>query len=855
MSSLRHVRPVSVMSLLLLATTITTTSALPVRRQANDPSADSSVQTVSDYMEIALQTFLAGQQGISNFHALSGGWKPIDFAGTGSSLTTEMSANSAFYMADQLFVPTPISYSQMMIDFIQQINIDMNLNSSTSGVNKPDVKAAAVASSAACFAGMQKAVSEVSKAYSDFQGGALKNTNDPEFLQFAAQDSVYQQASAECQSASNAYQAKLSAAVGKDFYIFSGALNTISQILTPTEAVAGITMDVSDETAAPGKNSGKVKPYYSFPTLNGTLSSWQSPDKSGLAPSFTWNSSTVSGSTTNTSSSGGAGVSFIWEDVSGSGSGGTTDTKSATNTTAVGMDISFGQISMFGVEYGLWNSPEVASALQKPSDAVAQKGAQAFKDYYGTADKPGPLASWKDQALVVYQPSFSVQFSTSEEAADFHQSAGSASACILFICIGGHGSSSTNTTSYQQGSKVVTFKDTSNQAYLVGFTETTYYPNQGVQDANNWNVTTNTSQDTDSSSSTGNSTANTDSSEGDETSNGDESSATAEDGTSDATPADETSVSTPGDDTSDTTPADDSSTEDEESGITSGDDSTSDSSSTPSPGDTPGDEASTATDGDTAANEDDEESTPATDDGTTSADDDSASGNEDDSDSTSTDDNTESDSPTGEEESTSPDDETSATEGEGTTSDESSNPSTDDETSSTDSTSDDSTSTPTGDEDENTDSPTDGETPESETSPGSGEGESTGSPSADEDTPTTDTESTSRPITPAATSSARPTNTTSTSRSGKPTTSAAPTKTASPGKSSTAAVTTKTPSPSKPGTTASLPSSTKPGTSTKTPTSKPPPKIQSVPQVNKPSPKGKPSVKKPRMVRVRAGSL
>ncbi|KAF5380207.1 hypothetical protein D9757_008232 [Collybiopsis confluens] len=531
-SCIQTPRSASTTCFLLLATAIAGTSAHPFRRQVQD-------LTVTNYMETALQTFLS-LHGVNNFHAEYPAWLPIDFAGSGSSSSSEMAMNGAFFGADQIFVPDPISYSQLMIDFIQQLNIDMNLNSTTSGINKPDVKQAAEASQTACYVGMTDALADVTKAYTDSQG-------DSGFRLPAGDCRI-------CQSASNTYQAKLSEAVGKDFYIFSGALNAVAQITTQTTVIPGITMEVS-----------------TFPTLNGTLTSWQSPENAGIAPKFHWGGSSVTGSTTNTSSSGGGGVSFIWEDFSGSGSGGTTNTKSTTNTTAQGIDISFGQIGMFAVEYGLWNSPDVASALQSPSDAVAQKSAQAFKDYYGTAEKPGPLASWKDQALVVFQPSFSTQFATSQEAAEFHETSGSAGACFLFICVEAHGSSSTNTTSYVKGSQVVTFNDTSNQAYLVGFAESTYYENQGVQNVQNWNFTLNEPQDTDSSTTTPTNANSTGTTGDDNTSSTGEGDSTTTDGQSSSEGDDGASSGendTTGDDSSSS--EGDGETSGEESTITSG---------------------------------------------------------------------------------------------------------------------------------------------------------------------------------------------------------------------------------------------------------------------------------------------
>ncbi|KAJ4494407.1 hypothetical protein C8R41DRAFT_763367 [Lentinula lateritia] len=614
-SNVTHRRCNTVMDILLILTlTATTTSALPLRFRRDSDSSSKSVGTVQNYMQTALQTYLAAQNGVSNFHAISDGWKPIDFAGTGTSLNGDEAANSIFYIADQIQgATTTISYSGMAISFIQDVNVAMSLN--TSGASNPEVTKAMQASSKACYAGMAATTTTVSKEYAEQHSGQAPNITSPEFLQFAAQDPEYTQASAICQSATNTYQSALSRAVGDDFYIFSGALNNIEQLTASVTFIDGLNMEVSSETAVAGKGAGKYKPYYAIPTLNGTMSAWQSNSNGfSSSPAFTWSSSSSTGSSTNTTTSGGGGIGFIWEDFSGSGAGSSSSSKTTSNVSSVGMSVSFGQISMFGVEYGLWNTPEVAEALQNPPDAITKKGAPVFQKYYGSASKPGPLASWKDQALVVYQPSFSVEFSSADEASSFHQSAASAGVCILFICIGGSGSSSTSTMNYTTGSKFVTYNDTTNQAYLVGFTQTNFFPNQGPQDDSNWpslmgNNTdaTSATSDTDSSSnSSGNSTTSDGNSTGDSSSNTDSSSTSTGDSTSDA---DSTSSTDSSSSSTDASSVDNASTT-KNNGTSSDSSSSADASSTTSTSDSPssaigskGDSASsTSTSGSASAN-------------------------------------------------------------------------------------------------------------------------------------------------------------------------------------------------------------------------------------------------------------
>ncbi|KAJ4488828.1 hypothetical protein C8J55DRAFT_422847 [Lentinula edodes] len=614
-----HRRCNTVMNILLLLTlTATTTSALPLRFRRDSDSSSKSVGTVQNYMQTALQTYLAAQNGVANFHAISDGWKPIDFAGTGTSLNGDEAANSIFYIADQIQgATTTISYSGMVISFIQDVNVAMSLN--TSGASNPEVTKAMQASSKACYAGMAATTTTVSKEYAEQHSGQAPNITSPEFLQFAAQDPEYTQASAICQSATNTYQSALSRAVGDDFYIFSGALNNIEQLTASVTLIDGLNMEVSSETAVAGKGAGKYKPYYAIPTLNGTMSAWQSNSNGfSSSPAFTWSSSSSTGSSTNTTTSGGGGIGFIWEDFSGSGAGSSSSSKTTSNVSSVGMSVSFGQISMFGVEYGLWNTPEVAEALQNPPDAITKKGAPVFQKYYGSASKPGPLASWKDQALVVYQPSFSVEFSSADEASSFHQSAASAGVCILFICIGGSGSSSTSTMNYSTGSKFVTYNDTTNQAYLVGFTQTNFFPNQGPQDDSNWpsligNNTdaTSATSDTDSSStssgnstttdgnSTGDSSSDTDSpstSTGDSTSDTDSTSSTDSSSSStDASSVDNASTTKNNGTSSDSSSPADSSSSSDASSTTSTTDSPSDSPSSSSATGSKGDSTSSAT--------------------------------------------------------------------------------------------------------------------------------------------------------------------------------------------------------------------------------------------------------------------
>ncbi|KAJ3759178.1 hypothetical protein F5878DRAFT_392854 [Lentinula raphanica] len=599
--------------LLPLISMITTTTALPIRFRRDTAPPSSSVDTVANYMQTALQTYLAGQNGVTNFHAIADGWKTIDFAGKGTSLTGDEAANSIFYIADQIQgATTTISYSGMMVSFMEDVNVAMSLN--MNGVNSPAVTKAQQASSKACFSGMAAATTKASKEYAEQNSGRAPNVTSPEFLQFAAQDPDYTQPAAVCQSTTNTYQAALSHAVGDDFYIFSGAMNNINQLTQSLTLIEGLNMEVSSATTSAGLGKGKYKPYYSFPTLNGTMSAWQSTDDgSSSSPAFTWSSTSSSGSTTNTTSSSGAGVGFFWEDLSGSGAGSSSSSKSTSNVTSVGMSVSFGQISMFGVDFGLWDAIEVAESLQNPPDEITKKGVPAFQKYYGSASKPGPLASWKDQALIVYQPSFSVEFSSADEASEFHKTAATAGFCIFIICVGGSGSSSSSTMNYSTGSRFVTYNDTTNQAYLVGFTQTNFFVNQGPQDDSNWsllagNNTDTASSSTDSSSvSTNNSTTDAGSSSSD--SGTDTDSASTGDSSSDTGSVSSTNDTTSAPDSSSpppSSPSKNNGTSSNDSSST--DSSTSDSSSTSAPdgtsanSDSPSDDpsSSSASDGTSA---------------------------------------------------------------------------------------------------------------------------------------------------------------------------------------------------------------------------------------------------------------
>lgn len=153
-----------------------------------------------------------------------------------------------------------------------------------------------------------------------------------------------------------------------------------------------------------GPVEGSFVAFYDIPTLNTTLTAWQSG--TGLAP-FIFSSSTFNTSSGSSTKFGGAHLGITYEVFMGTANAEHSEAQSSADMNALSFDLSFQGLALLDVEQGLWfDDYRVAHASETP-DAQHGPAKAIFSDpkYFGSSDNPGPLAVYNAQALVAFQPS------------------------------------------------------------------------------------------------------------------------------------------------------------------------------------------------------------------------------------------------------------------------------------------------------------------------------------------------------------------------------------------------------------------------------------------------------------------
>ncbi|THU99141.1 hypothetical protein K435DRAFT_777121 [Dendrothele bispora CBS 962.96] len=464
-------------------------SAIPTSYVARDDVAsegNATTKTAQDAMADFLNKYFALKHvNPQSFFALNG-WTTVDFAGSNTAASGGNAANIIFHTLDSMQDlsgkgQNNVAFSTMYTDWIQDLSKALNLDDEDKA---KQVVAAQNAEVKAC--GKQTNVlKELAQEWREGGGEPIQGISDEKFLLWAKQDSRYTTVSFDCQDKSNKYTAKLSEVYGDNFAVFSGALNNIKPIIQPTDnAYPGITMKVSatsgmPETGAGSNGAGQTVPYYSIPVLNMTLGAWQGGDQ--LQP-FESSTDQQNSSDSEESDSSGGGLSLSWGsklfgDVGGEGS--SEHSTKTTNASASSFDFKFGSIALMDIDMGLWNDRGAsAGAVLHASDgddAKSQGAQDAFDHHIGSKDKPGPAAVWNDKALIVFQPEIEMKFSDESTFEDYSKTAVSAEGCFLFICIGGNSEQTKKMTSSSKSDKTVTFKDTSKNAYIVGYVQTSFW--------------------------------------------------------------------------------------------------------------------------------------------------------------------------------------------------------------------------------------------------------------------------------------------------------------------------------------------------------------------------------------------
>ncbi|KAJ7286959.1 hypothetical protein C8J57DRAFT_1116667 [Mycena rebaudengoi] len=446
----------------------------------DDPPIDS--KSIQDLAQTAISIFL-GSQNVADkgFYALTG-WKTVDWVGQNSAVDNSTGNLILFQTADALPERSgeehsgQLYFSDNYVHFIQEANKALASNDTNIS---DELKAAQDKQVKACFTDIQPILNEALTAYVSSTGITPSNKSDSAFISWASTGfTPYTTANTECQDSTNDYFALLDKLKGDDFAIFSAASNNVRGLTTsPPASHPGINMPIDKALpGAPSTVQGNYVPAYAIPVLPGTLGGWQSAGNT--QPSYAYDSKKDTFKNDSSTSFGGGHLGFVWDeyDVSGNGQGEHKSSSTVVNTTAQTFSLSFNGLALMDVERGVWfDGFRSANALNKPVDDTAKKGKAVFDKFFQTADNPGPVAVYNAKALVGFQPSWTIEFSSSEYYNKYRSDQGSAEVCALFICFGGSGGSTSNNTQFDNATNTVKFTDPSKNGYILGYVQHNFW--------------------------------------------------------------------------------------------------------------------------------------------------------------------------------------------------------------------------------------------------------------------------------------------------------------------------------------------------------------------------------------------
>lgn len=248
--------------------------------------------------------------------------------------------------------------------------------------------------------------------------------------------------------------------------------------------ISGDASDSNDTTGTDPSDSGSAQDnigmgnyaaYYRIPTLNSTLAKWQSG--AGLAP-FTYQSSSQNYSSVSTSKFGGVNFGISYEEIGVNGQFQKSDAKSSSEVKASSFGLSFAGLALVGIEQGSWfDNYRVARAAETPDSQHAPvQHIFANETYFGSKDQPGPLAAYNYQALVGFQPSWTIQMEDAISSSSQDSTEGGGGISIFgLLDIGGYYGSNTTKTSTNNSTNTITVSDDTNNAYIIGFVQSKYW--------------------------------------------------------------------------------------------------------------------------------------------------------------------------------------------------------------------------------------------------------------------------------------------------------------------------------------------------------------------------------------------
>ncbi|KAJ6534888.1 hypothetical protein B0H19DRAFT_1271567 [Mycena capillaripes] len=363
--------------------------AIPTPRQSGGEPI-----SIADAMASLYNMYLQSQGVTSGtFYPRLGGERQIDFSGVGNEYRHFIQALKN--ATDSASTP----------EQLKELN-DLSTNKTT-----------------ACVTELSAIQNEAYTAYKKM--GGTGNLTDDVFTEFASQMfGNYSLAIDACHNAQNAYDNAVSKLQGLDhgkgvqhsFGQIEAEILAMGPLITPDGSlIPGINMATSQPI--PGATRGQFKavtvPFYAMPSLNITLTDWQTaPDDQ--PPTLNWTSTIDGRISASSDESSSSSVRIFLSKASASQN----SNMSFSLTTAAWVSISFQGMELIDVERGAWfDDFATATAVANPSsnDPSGAKYKAAFDESFGTAANPGPASTYNDKALVVYKPKAIFKYGSQEE--------------------------------------------------------------------------------------------------------------------------------------------------------------------------------------------------------------------------------------------------------------------------------------------------------------------------------------------------------------------------------------------------------------------------------------------------------
>ncbi|KAJ7286979.1 hypothetical protein C8J57DRAFT_1460436 [Mycena rebaudengoi] len=462
-------------TLLLLARSST---CLPARRQNANPMG----VIIRDAMASVYNMYMTEQNvQVKSFYSLFGGEAEISFAGVDSANEDDFALNKAVLKtADSLpHVDNYNSTGQLTFSvhyghFIQAL---INTTQNQSPEQAAQLADLSKNKTVACITNFTRVTDDAYKSYTD-AGGTAKTT-DSIFIQFATQLSgEYALAKQKCQEAQNAYDKANENINGNDAGIIQQAIESMKPIINAENTLyPGLNMQTSGLTNASGavgmQFTGTYAPFYAMPSLNSTLTLWQTA-ADDAQPAITWNSTHDSGVSTSDSESSSASVHWIFSKGSTSQSSNNSFVETKTQSTL----LSFGGIELINIERGAWfDNFRGASAVgnPEPNDPLAKAHREVFVNNFGTPENPGPAAIYNDKALVVYRPRATFKYASKEDFEHAKQAQASASVSGGLFGVSASGATEHQGAEFNADNLEIVFAPDNKNAYIVGFVMHSYW--------------------------------------------------------------------------------------------------------------------------------------------------------------------------------------------------------------------------------------------------------------------------------------------------------------------------------------------------------------------------------------------